>query len=519
MPHSPESRRCKGKPSIALISLYIFENNGIRYLASSLRQKNYRVAEIYFKDYVHHNFKPPTEREIELLLQTLHRENVDIIGLSVRAGGYYRLASRLTAVLKANFEVPVIWGGMHVTMDPENSLAACDGVMIGESEATICELMEALEKNRPFTDIKGFWYKDKDGRIIRNPLRPLQENLDELPFRDFHSHEYKYSIDGNTLRRGGPYSDQTGYLMMSARGCLFNCAYCDVSALRKVYGGLGKFYRTCSPQRVIEECLYARRHFPKLRRFRFDDELFCMDDAYLEEFCRLYREKVNLPFELLTDPRVVKAGRLQKLKQAGLDTVMMGIQNIGRVNAKYYNRHVSDEQVIAAAEAIHEIGIKPCYQILLDDPHVDEQDNRELFELLLKLPRPYDLYLFSLSYWPKTDITERYIADGSIGPEDVEGQNDKCLKQFRVDLTWPRDKNRTFWYSLYTLLSKPVPVCIVKALSRCRWLRSHPEPVRILAQLLNFLKLAELAWQMLLRGELTRSTIKRWVNLDSLAVS
>ncbi|MGM9999320.1 MAG: B12-binding domain-containing radical SAM protein [Candidatus Bruticola sp.] len=504
---------------IALISIYIVENNGIRFLASALRSKGWRVIEIYFKDYQHHHFTNPSDQELSLLIDVLRREKADIIGLSVRAGGYYKFASKLSIYLHKTLSIPVIWGGMHVTMSPETALECCQGVSIGEAEETICELMEAVETGSSWKGIAGLWYKEPNGTVVRNPLRPLQDNLDAIPFRDFHSHQFKYYIDNNSVTLGDPYINQTIYLMMSARGCLFNCAYCDISALRKVYKNLGNFYRVMSPARTIEECLYAKQNFPHLRRFRFDDELFCLRKEWVDEFCRLYKEKVKLPFEILTDPRVTDRDLLMRLKDVGLDTVMMGIQHISQVNKRLYNRNVADEKVLEAGRILHELNLKACYQILLDDPHVTSAEKRQLFELLVKIPRPYDLYLFSLSYWPQTDITERYLADGTITPEQIEGRNNKCLKQFRVSLSWPRPTEDTFWYSIYTLLSKRIPLSFIKLLANSSLLRRFPQPLCILAQTLNFFKLAELAWQMLRRGELTWDTVKRWVNFKSLPTS
>ena len=514
------SDACHKSKVIALISLYIVENNGIRFLASSLRSQGWRVVEIYFKDYQHHCFIEPSPKELELLLTALRQEQVDIIGLSVRAGGYYKLAAELSQKLHRELNRPIIWGGMHVTMAPESALEFCQGIVIGEGEETICELMEALEQNTSWQGIAGLWYKNASGQIVRNPLRQLNSNLDSLPFRDFHSHDSKYYINNDRLTLGDPYINQTIYLMMSARGCLFNCAYCDISALRKTYKNLGTFYRVMSPARVVEECLYAKQNFPYLRRFRFDDELFCLRPDWVKEFCQLYKQKqVGLPFEILTDPRIVSREIMQQLKEAGLDTVMMGIQHISAVNKRLYNRQVSDDKVLEAGQILHELKLKPCYQILLDDPHVTSPEKRQLFELLTQLPRPYDLYLFSLSYWPQTDITANYLADGTITPDQVEGRNDKCLKQFRVSLSWPRNTDDTFWYSIYTLLSKPVPLGIIKRMAASEFLRCHPAPVRYLAQALNLAKLANLAWQMLLHGELTWETICRWVNFKSLPTS
>ena len=39
---------------------------------------------------------------------------------------------------------------MHVTMDPESALDSCQGIILGEGDDTIVELMEALEQQQAF---------------------------------------------------------------------------------------------------------------------------------------------------------------------------------------------------------------------------------------------------------------------------------------------------------------------------------------------------------------------------------
>jgi anaerobic magnesium-protoporphyrin IX monomethyl ester cyclase len=507
------------EPVLGLISLYVVENNGVRFIASALRQQGIEVVEVYLKDYYHHKFVWPTDKELDDVIAILRQRGVHMVGISLRAGGYFRICQALTQKIRRELGVPVMWGGMHVTMAPEQCVHHADWIVVGEAERVIVELFERFRQGRSIHDLPSLWYA-RDGQVHRNEVAMLEESLDSLPFRDFHSDADKYWVDEDRVIPGDPYATQTSYLLLSARGCLFNCSFCDINALRKVYRGKGRFYRAMSPARVVEECQYAMRTFKHLKRFRFDDELFMMEPAWVDEFCSLYPKAVGLPFELLTDPRVVREDLIVKLKAAGMATLMMGIQNLDRINSRIYNRNVSNDKVLEVAAILTRHGIRPCYQILMDDPISTTQDKRDFFEFIASLPRPYDLYLFSLSYWPSTDITEMGLREGWITQADVEGENDKCLKQFRVDLSWPRPPEDVFWLSLLTLLSKdPLPVGVVRWLSHRRWLMRHPWPLHLLAQTLNAAKLAYLAGSMLLQGELTWDTVRRWLNFKSLATS
>lgn len=506
-------------PVLGLISLYVVENNGVRFISSILRENGHEVVEVYLKDYCHARFEWPSEREIQLLVDVLRSRRVDLVGISLRAGGYFKLSCALTRRLHDELGVPVMWGGMHVTMSPEQCIPHADMLVVGEAERVMVDLLDGVRTGVDLATLPSLWLH-QDGGVIRNPVRPLEENLDSLPFRDFHSHPDKFWINGGRVTQGDPYVSQTCYLMLSARGCLFDCSFCDISALRKVYEGKGRFYRAMSPAQVVEECRYARRTFRNLRRIRFDDELFMMSQEWVDEFCRLYPVEVGLPFEILTDPRVVREDRLRQLQAAGMDTAMMGIQNIERINRTLYNRPVTDGKVLEAAWVFKRLGMRPCYQVIVDDPVSTSQDKRDFFDFVATLPRPYDLYLFSLAYWPSTALTERLLQEGVITPEDVEGENDKCMYQFRADLSWPRPPEDVFWLSLLTLLSKDfIPISFVRWLSRRHWLKRHPRPLYALAQTCNFLKLGWLAAGMLFRRELTVSAVRRWLNWKSLATT
>ena len=75
---------------IAVISLYALENNGVRHIASSLREAHFKVTEIYFKDWVNNNFPWPKEEEVQNLIALLKEREIDVVGFSVRASAFHR---------------------------------------------------------------------------------------------------------------------------------------------------------------------------------------------------------------------------------------------------------------------------------------------------------------------------------------------------------------------------------------------------------------------------------------------
>jgi hypothetical protein len=136
---------------------------------------------------------------------------------------------------------------------------------------------------------------------------------------------------------------------------------------------------------------------------------------------------------------------------------------------------------------------------------------------LYQLPRPFELYLFSLTVFPKTEIAENLLAKGAITEEDVEGSSTKTHQQLRVSLNFPRQPEDAFWISLLVLLSKRfVSKGVIRALFEVRWLRRHPKPLVLFSQLCNLIKMGKVVIRMLRTGEMTKTQLRRWLNPRSL---
>ena len=195
----------------------------------------------------------------------------------------------------------------------------------------------------------------------------------------------------------------------------------------------------------------------------------------------------------------------------------MGIQNTEEINFKLYNRRITDEQVLKAAQTVHELEIPVSYHVILDDPVATEETKRKLFDLLLELPRPFDLYLFSLTIYPKSAVEEQLKKLGLITDADVEGVATKIFSQYRVDLAFPRSPDDLFWTSLIVMVSKGfIPKRLLRFLSNSRFLRKHPRLLAGAAQLANIIKMGLLVLDLIRRREMTWLLIKRWLNPKSL---
>lgn len=496
---------------VGLIALYVVESNGIRYLSAALRAAGLAVDELYLGYHLHHVERSLAPGDVELLIGTLRERDVQLVGISHRIGALMPVASELTEIIRSRLGIPVVWGGAHVTMAPEQCAAHADYLVMGEGDAALVDLARAVLAGESPADLPNVWSME-GGALRRNPIRPLIEDLDSLPFPDFESADEKFWIRDGRLERGDPLAKDPVHRIMVTRGCPNNCGFCGVSAFRRVYEGLGRFYRIRSVENTIQELEHARQVRPRLRRIRFDDELFVPNRAWIEEFCREYPARVGLPFDILTSPKVLDEWTVDRLADAGLDMVYLGVQTTSAANRQRYDRTVPDDEVRACVQRLHARGVRPVVQVLIDDPDKTLDEQLALLEVLLALPRPYDLLIYSLCHWPGTARTRTLIAEGTITDDDVEGGADKVLRQFNADFSVEREPVDRLMLALYMLSNKRLVLRpAVRWAAHNRYLRTHPDTIVAAAQAANIAKLAVRGLGALRRGELSLHTVRQWL--------
>lgn len=499
----------------ALISLYDRENNAVRLLASIARKQGHKVIEIYFKDWQNNNFIPPNEVEKQNLIKLLLDNDIKLVGISLRSSPYIRIAIEITNHIKKYINVPVLWGGTHPILCPEDCIRYADYVCIGEGDDTFPTMLNYFQSGRPVDYMPNLWVK-KDDIIIRNPVASVTEDLDSLPFRDYTSPE-KYLIEGDIIMQGDPMPQNTIFQMMCSRGCPFRCSFCYNSVFKtEIYKDKGNYFRLRSMDSVIDELKEAKNKFPKMKRIKFDDEVFPYEKEWVEEFCIRYPKEIGFPFECFTEAKLVNEEYFLKLRKAGLNIVYMGIQNTHKISKELYDRVDPEDKILNAVKIFKKLGLDARYQIIVDDMVSTDEDRRYLFDFLLRFPRPFALYLFSMTVYPRTALARKLLDMGKITPDDIEGVATKTFKQHRVDVNYPRPPDERFWICMLVLMTKNfMPKGLLKWLSNNKLLKTHPWILQITAQVSNFIHMGWIAGKLLLKGEMSYAFFKRWANPSS----
>ncbi|MFH1096249.1 MAG: radical SAM protein [Candidatus Desantisbacteria bacterium] len=499
--------------NFSLISLYHIKNFGVRYLHSFLKSKGACPNLIFFKHSYFNNATAPTKKELEQLINVLKQSRTEIVGISVSCSAYLETAKVITKAIKETLNIPVLWGGVHPTVDPEECIQHADMLCLGEGEYSLLELLEALSNNGNPLTIKNLWFNIA-GTITRNPLRPLIQDLSSLPLPDY-TNANKYYINKDKLYEGDPiHLDCWDYFIQGTRGCPYSCTYCSNSLFKEMYKNHGNYIRQRSVEHVINELVQAKASLKGLKMITFFDEVFGVNKKWISEFCRQYKEKgLNLPFSCYLHPLAVNDDVLGMLKDAGVSLIGIGIQSgCERVRRHIFKRPETNKQIIEAATILRKHKIFFALDLILDNPFETQDDKNETLNLLLHIPKPFKLSLYSLIYFPKTGLTEMALKQGLITQNDIEDKRQRVLSQFRVTLEYKRDKWDTAWIALLYLSGTPlIPRQMVSFLSHRRFLRLHPEPLLLLVKITQGICWLQKGIVMAVSGQITSSLIKRFM--------
>lgn len=222
----------------------------------------------------------------------------DLVGISATSMSWPTAVDLIAQIRRVAPSVPIVCGGVHPSLFDTHILTtfAVDFVIRGEGEDALLELLASLAGRRCPSTIIGLTWRDKDGRIVRNPDRPLtpKAGLDTIPLADMGRLDH------------GVYKCLA---IESSRGCAFDCVFCSTPHR--------KSWRPLEPEQFVarlDQVMSHRHHTTTDCIHIVDDEFSLNPKRAMAIADRVHA--AGLDPQLLYDcraPDVVRPGFLERM--------------------------------------------------------------------------------------------------------------------------------------------------------------------------------------------------------------
>lgn len=334
-----------------------------------------------------------SRRTNEEWVVVIAKHKPDFVGFSVTTPAFadaYDLCSKLKQKLT---NIKTVFGGVHVSYKPERFIDRyeyIDYVIAGEGEQACLDLMQ----EKSLESIEGLTYRVTN-KTVKNKTRTTVFALDDLPIPAYDL------LEGFPRKYVMPlfsYKKSPGVNIVSSRGCVYKCSFCD----RSVFGSS---FRYNSPKYTINmmKRLYDEHG---IKHFNFYDDLFTLNRTRVIEFCRLLKEsKLKVSYNCIVRIGHIDVELIKILKDSGCWMVSVGIESSDQDLLNEHKDGLSLNKVREDIVLINSLGIWVKGLFMIGFPGETEESIIKTRKFALSLPLK-EANLTAFTPFPGAPITQ-----------------------------------------------------------------------------------------------------------------
>lgn len=370
---------------------------GIMSLSSVLKQAGHECTMF---DQAH----PETPNEF--IVSEIARCKPDLVGLSFLSTTSYPYAKMLARQIRAsNPTVKLAFGGVFATLNAPLVKAQChevDYICRGDGEQLLLDLLERFDAPE---SVAGLTWA-KDGKVVQNPNRPMERQLDQWPFPDREGLELDF-IESMPLDVPAVLSMERFTTMQTSRGCPWPCIFCDIPIFNE-----GK-WRARSPQHVVAELKHLEEN--GYGSVYFVDDHFLLQPKRIEAICKgVMDERLRIQWGIEGRVDSVAQHLFPAMAKANCRTVMFGIESGSQKILDRLQKEQTLEEVTTAVQNAKKAGIEIVHGFFtVGNPDETVEDMRATFDFASKLP--LDTFGFNrLCVYRGTPLWQEYVKRGLV---------------------------------------------------------------------------------------------------------
>ena len=293
--------------------------------------------------------------------------------------------------------------GAHAAVLPTESLKASHAIdWVGRKEFDFT--CKEVAEGRPLAEITGLSYR-RDGKIVHNPERELIQDMDSLPWvvdvykRDLQIE--KYSIG---------YLKDPYISLYTGRGCPAQCTFC---LWPQTIGG--HKYRVRSAENVAAEMAHAKRLFPQVQEFFFDDDTFTANLPRARDIA-LKLKPLGLTWSCNSRANV-NYETIKLMKDCGLRLFLVGYESGNQQILDRIKKGITIEEAKRFTKACKEIGVVIHGTFILGLPI----ETKETIEETIRYAMDLDVFSIQVSLaapYPGTELYEMARQNGWFAKKD-----------------------------------------------------------------------------------------------------